>query len=374
MKEIGIYIHIPFCVKKCNYCDFKSYEGKILMAPQYIQALKEEIRQRAKKLKEVKVSTIYIGGGTPSYLKPEQILEVIECIKENFKFVDEVLEITIEVNPGSIIREKLVVYKEAGINRLSIGLQTTDNDVLMKIGRIHRYASFLETYQLAREIGFSNINVDLMIGLPGQTMEMVEETLEQVLKLNPEHISLYSLILEEGTKLYRAYQKKRLRNLPSEEEERKMYWYAKAELEHQGYKHYEISNFAKPGYKSKHNIDCWKQKEYIGFGSAAHSYLNGVRSSNSEEIEEYIANNKVIIHEKQTRDEQMKEYMMLGLRMLEGVSISEFKNKFVDNPIYIFREELDKLDEEELLEIDGNSIKLTKKGIDLANLVWEEFV
>ncbi len=374
MKEIGIYIHIPFCVKKCNYCDFKSYEGKILMAPQYIQALKEEIRQRAKKLKEVKVSTIYIGGGTPSYLKPEQILEVIECIKENFKFVDEVLEITIEVNPGSIIREKLVVYKEAGINRLSIGLQTTDNDVLMKIGRIHRYASFLETYQLAREIGFSNINVDLMIGLPGQTMEMVEETLEQVLKLNPEHISLYSLILEEGTKLYRAYQKKRLRNLPSEEEERKMYWYAKAELEHQGYKHYEISNFAKPGYKSKHNVDCWKQKEYIGFGSAAHSYLNGVRSSNSEEIEEYIANNKVIIHEKQTRDEQMKEYMMLGLRMLEGVSISEFKNKFVDNPIYIFREELDKLDEEELLEIDGNSIKLTKKGIDLANLVWEEFV
>lgn len=374
MKEIGIYIHIPFCVKKCNYCDFKSYEGKILMAPQYIQALKEEIRQRAKKLKEVKVSTIYIGGGTPSYLKPEQILEVIECIKENFKFVDEVLEITIEVNPGSIIREKLVVYEKAGINRLSIGLQTTDNDVLMKIGRIHRYASFLETYQLAREIGFSNINVDLMIGLPGQTMEMVEETLEQVLKLNPEHISLYSLILEEGTKLYRAYQKKRLRNLPSEEEERKMYWYAKAELEHQGYKHYEISNFAKPGYKSKHNIDCWKQKEYIGFGSAAHSYLNGVRSSNSEEIEEYIANNKVIIHEKQTRDEQMKEYMMLGLRMLEGVSISEFKNKFVDNPIYIFREELDKLDEEELLEIDGNSIKLTKKGIDLANLVWEEFV
>lgn len=374
MREIGIYIHIPFCVKKCNYCDFKSYEGKILMAPQYIQALKEEIRQRAKKLKEVKVSTIYIGGGTPSYLKPEQILEVIECIKENFKFVDEVPEITIEVNPGSIIREKLVVYKKAGINRLSIGLQTTDNDVLMNIGRIHRYASFLETYQLAREIGFSNINVDLMIGLPGQTMEMVEETLEQVLKLNPEHISLYSLILEEGTKLYRAYQKKRLRNLPSEEEERKMYWYAKAELEHQGYKHYEISNFAKPGYKSKHNIDCWKQKEYIGFGSAAHSYLNGVRSSNSEEIEEYIANNKVIIHEKQTRDEQMKEYMMLGLRMLEGVSISEFKNKFVDNPIYIFREELDKLDEEELLEIDGNSIKLTKKGIDLANLVWEEFV
>lgn len=374
MREIGIYIHIPFCVKKCNYCDFKSYEGKILMAPQYIQALKEEIRQRAKKLKEVKVSTIYIGGGTPSYLKPEQILEVMECIKENFKFVEEVPEITIEVNPGSIIREKLVVYKKAGINRLSIGLQTTDNDVLMNIGRIHRYASFLETYQLAREIGFSNINVDLMIGLPGQTMEMVEETLEQVLKLNPEHISLYSLILEEGTKLYRAYQKKRLRNLPSEEEERKMYWYAKAELEHQGYKHYEISNFAKPGYKSKHNVDCWKQKEYIGFGSAAHSYLNGVRSSNSEEIEEYIANNKVIIHEKQTRDEQMKEYMMLGLRMLEGVSISEFKNKFVDNPIYIFREELDKLDEEELLEIDGNSIKLTKKGIDLANLVWEEFV
>lgn len=380
MKELGIYVHIPFCVKKCSYCDFKSYEGKILMAPEYIKALKEEIKEKAKELQEkevVKIKTIYIGGGTPSYLKQEQIVEVLEWIKEKFfiKEGQEDIEITIEINPGSsITKEKLEAYKGVGINRISIGLQTTDNDILVNIGRIHRYNSFLQTYELTRKVGFDNINVDLMIGLPGQTLEILEDSLNKVIALNPEHISAYSLILEEGTKMKKIYKTNKSQGLPTEEEEREMYWLVKQKLEEQGYKHYEISNFAKEGYESKHNMDCWKQKEYIGFGSAAHSYLNKVRSSNLDRIEEYIAGNKVTIHEEQTKEIQMKEYMMLGLRTLAGISINEFKNKFVENPIYVFRKELEKLVKEDLLEIEGDCIKLTKKGIDLANLVWEEFV
>lgn len=379
MKELGIYVHIPFCVKKCSYCDFKSYEGKILLVPQYIKALKEEIERKAKELQqkeEVKIKTIYIGGGTPSYIKQEQIVEVVEWIKEKFWIKEEKnMEITIEVNPGSsITKEKLEAYQKVGINRISIGLQTTDNDLLINIGRIHRYNSFLQTYELTRKVGFDNINIDLMIGLPGQTMEILEDSINKVIKLNPEHISIYSLILEEGTKMQKAYKNNKLQDLPTEEEEREMYWFVKQKLEEKGYQHYEISNFAKKGYESKHNMDCWKQKEYLGFGSAAHSYLNKVRYSNSDEIEEYIENNKITIEEEQTKEMQQKEYMMLGLRTLEGISIKEFKRKFVDNPIYVFREELNKLEEENLIEVEGDFIKLSSKGIDLANLVWEEFV
>lgn len=379
MKELGIYIHIPFCVKKCDYCDFKSYAGKITLAPQYIQSLKREIEQKAKELQEkepIRIKTIYIGGGTPTYLKAEQIVEVVKWLKEKFLISIEQgnLEITIEANPGSITKEKLENYKKVGINRISIGLQSTNNELLERIGRIHRYNRFLQSYELTRQSGFDNINVDLMLGLPGQTLEILEDSINKVIQLEPEHISVYSLILEEGTKMYQAYKENKLKNLPTENEERQMYWLVKQKLEENGYQHYEISNFAKAGYESKHNMDCWNQREYIGFGAAAHSYFNRVRYSNTEEIEEYIENNMVTIHEEQTKEMQMKEYMMLGLRKLEGISIDKFKNKFVENPVYIFRKELDKLVEEDLLEIEGDKIQLTKKGIDLANLVWEEFV
>lgn len=379
MKELGIYVHIPFCVQKCDYCDFKSYAGKIMLAPQYIQALKKEIEEKAKELQQkqqVKVKTIYVGGGTPTYLKAEQIVEVLNCIKEQFNMniEEDKPEITIEANPGSITKEKLESYKKIGINRISIGLQSTDNELLERIGRIHRYNRFLQAYELTKQSGFDNINIDLMLGLPGQTIEIVEDSINKVLELEPEHISIYSLILEEGTKMYQAYKRNKLKDLPTDAEERQMYWLVKQKLEEMGYQHYEISNFAKEGYQSKHNLDCWNQKEYIGFGVAAHSYLNQVRYSNVEGIEEYIAGNKITIHEEQTKDMQMKEYIILGLRKLEGISIKEFKNKFVENPIYVFKKELDQLVKENLLEIEGDAIKLTKKGIDLANLVWEEFV
>lgn len=370
MKEIGIYIHIPFCVKKCDYCDFISYCDKSEQVEKYIEKLKEEIKAELSH-QEYKIKTIYIGGGTPSSVDSKYIVDILNTIKEKYNL--ENVEITIEVNPGTVTRPKLLDYKEAGINRLSIGLQETNNDLLKSIGRIHTYEEFLETYNLARNIGFKNINIDLMIGLPNQSISNIKQSLNKVINLNPEHISVYSLILEEGTKLYKEYEEKQI-ELPDEELERDMYWYVKNTLENNGYIHYEISNFAKKGYESKHNISCWRGEEYIGFGVAAHSYLNNTRYSNTESIEEYINGTDKIIHEKQIIEDIQKEYMLLGLRKIDGISVQEFKNKFGDNPIFLFRNELSKLVEEDLIEVDGDDIKLTNRGLDLANRVWQEFI
>ncbi len=375
MKEIGIYIHIPFCIKKCEYCDFVSYCNKEKYVPQYINALKKEIKNNINK--EYKITTIYIGGGTPSSIEENYIADIIETIKlnmndENLKEFKNV-EVTIEVNPGTVTEKKLETYKEIGINRLSIGLQETHDELLKSIGRIHTYEEFLKTYNLARKIGFNNINVDLMIALPNQTIQDIKENLEKIIKLNPEHISVYSLILEEGTPFYNKYNENKIR-LPDEELERNMYWYVKNTLENNGYIHYEISNFSKKGFESKHNMNCWNQEEYLGFGVAAHSYNNKIRYSNTNSIEEYIKGSNKIIHEKQTLEDMQKEYMLLGLRKIEGINIQKFKNKFAQNPIFIFREQLSKLVDEELIIVDGNEIKLTNKGLDLANIVWEEFV
>lgn len=375
MKEIGIYIHIPFCIKKCEYCDFVSYCNKEKYVPQYINALKKEIKNNINK--EYKITTIYIGGGTPSSIEENYIADIIETIKlnmndENLKEFKNV-EITIEVNPGTVTEKKLETYKEIGINRLSIGLQETHDELLKSIGRIHTYEEFLKTYNLARKIGFNNINVDLMIALPNQTIQDIKENLEKIIKLNPEHISVYSLILEEGTPFYNKYNENKIK-LPDEELERNMYWYVKNTLENNGYIHYEISNFSKKGFESKHNMNCWNQEEYFGFGVAAHSYNNKTRYSNTNSIEEYIKGSNKIIHEKQTLEDMQKEYMLLGLRKIEGINIQKFKNKFAQNPIFIFKEQLNKLVDEELIVIDGNEIKLTNKGLDLANIVWEEFI
>lgn len=370
MKELGLYVHIPFCAKKCDYCDFISYCNKNDKIEEYIKVLKEEIKSNLNN-KEYKITTIYIGGGTPSFIDSKYIIEILNIIKEKYDL--ENTEITIELNPGTVTQEKLLDYKEAGINRLSIGLQETSNELLKQIGRIHTYEEFIETYNLARKLGFKNINVDLMIGLSNQSIQNIKESLNKVISLNPEHISVYSLILEEGTKLYQKYENKEI-ELPDEELERNMYWYVKNTLENNGYNHYEISNFSKKGYESKHNLNCWEQREYIGFGLNAHSYIDGVRYSNTENLEEYINKTDKIIHEKQSIEDMKKEYMLVGLRKIEGVSIQKFEEKFVENPIFLFRNELKKLVEQELLEVDGDIIKLTNKGLDLANLVWEEFV
>ena len=388
-KNIGIYIHIPFCKKKCEYCDFKSYVGKENLIDRYIKWVNHELKEVGEGNKIdyenniddlIIVKTIYIGGGTPSILPPKYISDILRTVKENYTIDNENLEVTIEVNPGTVDEEKLMEYKKCGVNRLSIGLQATQNRVLNVLGRIHTYNDFLVTYNSARKIGFDNINVDLMLGIPGQSLEDVQESVEKIIKLSPEHISTYPLIIEEGTPFYKKLEKNEI-NLPGEEIERKMYWLVKRKLEDAGYVHYEISNFAKRGYESKHNLACWNQEEYVGVGAAAHSYTNNVRYSNICEIEEYINNyendmetNNFEFHEKQTKDSKMKEFMMLGLRKINGIKIQDFKNKFGENPIYLYRKELDKLVNENLLEIDGDVIKLTEKGLDWANLVWEEFV
>ena len=378
MKKLGIYIHIPFCKRKCHYCDFISFSGKQKLIEKYINSLKQEIIKCKIDKEEYLVETIYFGGGTPSFIESKYIIDILEAIRNKFKVLKDA-EITIEVNPGTVDEQKLQDYYNAGINRISFGLQSTNSQLLKLVGRIHSYSSFLEAYNLAKNIGFKNINVDLIIGLPVQTLKDVEQDLERIIKLEPEHISVYSLIVEEGTKIEQKIKDKEL-YLPSEELERKMYWKVKEKLEKNGYIHYEISNFAKKGLESKHNLSCWNQEEYIGFGLAAHSYINNTRYSNTENLEDYIvgaddpARPQKTTHEIQTKEDKMKEYMLLALRKIDGVKISEFKNKFVDNPIYLYRESLSKLVLQDLIEIDIDNIKLTKKGIDLANLVWEEFV
>lgn len=386
-KQIGLYIHIPFCKQKCSYCDFCSYANKESFIKRYIQCVLKEIIEVENNNKIdfengkddlFLVKTIYIGGGTPSLIDSKYIVQIIEDIKLNFE-IDEKAEITIEVNPGTVTLEKLEDYKRAGINRLSIGLQSTHEHLLKEIGRIHTYLDFLDTFRFAREAGFENINVDLMIGLPNQTLEEVKDSIEEIVSMEPEHISVYSLILEENTPLFKKVEEGL--ELPNEDLERKMYWAVKQTLEQNNYIHYEISNFAKKGYESKHNLDCWNQKEYIGFGVAAHSYTNGIRYSNIENLEQYIKNyeedkteENLVFHEKQDMEAMQKEYMLLGLRKIDGVSIQEFKIKFVANPVFLYHDKLEKLVNEELVEIDGDMIKLTNKGLDLANIVWEEFI
>ena len=374
MKELGIYVHIPFCKRKCAYCDFISFSGKARLIEKYVEALKREINKCKIGKEDYMVKTIYFGGGTPSFIESKYIVEILEAIKEKFN-ISKNAEITIEINPGTVTEEKLKDYYEVGINRISFGLQSTNSQLLKLVGRIHSYSSFLEGYNLAKKTGFKNINVDLMIGLPVQTLKDVQKDLSRIIELNPEHVSVYSLIVEEGTRIEEKIKNKEL-YLPSEKLERKMYWEVKKKLEEAGYIHYEISNFAKAGYESKHNLSCWNQEEYLGFGLAAHSYFNNVRYSNTDDFDEYFdwPENSKIIHERQTDEDKQKEFMLLGLRKIEGVAISDFKNKFIENPIYLYRETLNKLVTQGLIEVDIDSIKLTNRGIDLANLVWEEFV
>ena len=374
MKELGIYVHIPFCKRKCAYCDFISFSGKARLIEKYVEALKREINEYKISKEDYVVKTIYFGGGTPSFIESKYTVEILEAIKEKFN-ISKNAEITIEINPGTVTEEKLKDYYEVGINRISFGLQSTNSQLLKLVGRIHSYSSFLEGYNLAKKIGFKNINVDLMIGLPVQTLKDVQKDVSRIIELDPEHISVYSLIVEEGTRIEEKIKNKEL-YLPSEKLERKMYWEVKKKLEEAGYIHYEISNFAKTGYESKHNLSCWNQEEYLGFGLAAHSYFNNVRYSNTDDFEEYFdwPENSKIIHERQTDEDRQKEFMLLGLRKIEGVAISDFKNKFIENPIYLYRKTLNKLVTQGLIEVDIDSIKLTNRGIDLANLVWEEFV
>ena len=356
-----------------------SYENKLDLQESYIKKVINEIQDNKELLKDNNITTIYIGGGTPSTINPEYIEKILNSIFEMSNIINkDDIEITIEVNPGTVNKNYLQMYKNCGINRLSIGLQSTNDRILKTIGRIHTYEQFLKTYNWAIEVGFKNINVDLMLGLPTQTIADLKESLENILDLKqaPNHVSVYSLIIEDDTPIQKMLNAGKLQ-LPTEEDERNQYHYTKNFLELHGYNHYEISNFSKTGYESKHNLNCWKQKQYVGFGLAAHSYINGIRYSNSCDLNVYLNNNSKyikFINENQTLEDMKKEFILLGLRMLDGISIKDFKEKFGENPVYIFRNELRRLVEDELIIVDLDNIKLTNKGLDFANVVWEEFV
>lgn len=379
MKNIGIYIHIPFCKRKCFYCDFCSFETNANLYKEYVDCLIEEIKNCNVDNKEVLIKTIYIGGGTPSIIDEKYIELIISALKDKFNF-DKKCEMTIEVNPGTANIDKLKKYKEIGINRLSIGLQTTNDRLLNLIGRIHNFNEFENVYDIARCVGFENVNVDLMIGLPTQTIDDVVESLDKIIKKNPEHISVYSLILEEGTKLEKMVKNRKI-DVLEDELERDMYWTVKRTLKQNGYNHYEISNFAKSGFESKHNTDCWKQHEYLGFGLSAHSYFNDIRYSNICDISKYISNIKnkdfeknVEINEIQDIKSKENEFIILGLRMLKGVNIDSFYKIFNENPTKMYAKQIEKLTNQGLIKIENGNIKLTDKGIDFANIVWSEFI
>lgn len=376
MKNIGIYVHIPFCKRKCFYCDFCSFECNKNTHKEYTKALISEIRAfNVDSNESVTVQTLYVGGGTPSYIDESYIEQIVNELRKKYNFAEN-MEATIEINPGTSSYEKLKKYKEIGFNRISIGLQSTNERLLKLIGRIHNYEEFEDTYNMAKKVGYTNINVDLMIGLPTQTIKDIDESLNIIIHKNPEHISVYSLILEEGTRLEKMVKSKEV-ELPDEDIERKMYWYVKQFLKEHGYNHYEISNFSKEGFESRHNTDCWKQKEYLAFGLAAHSYFDNVRYSNTTNINEYISSKGIScrnIEEIQDDKMKMNEFVILGLRMINGFSIKTFENKFNVKFIDEYNDEINKLVKMGLLNVDSDKVSLTNKGIDFANVVWSEFI
>ncbi|MDY4668533.1 MAG: radical SAM family heme chaperone HemW [Oliverpabstia sp.] len=371
-KELELYIHIPFCVKKCEYCDFLSGSAGKQAQREYMEALFREI-DGTEKFEDYEVSTIFIGGGTPSVLPGEWIEELMEKVKQHFSVRTDG-EISIEANPGTVDESKLQSYRRAGINRISFGCQSGDDEELKMLGRIHTWEEFLESFSLARAAGFSNINVDLMSGLPGQSLSSWEESLEKVAKLQPEHVSAYSLIIEEGT----PFALKKL-NLPDEEEERKMYEKTHEILESYGYHQYEISNYGKPGKECLHNIGYWQRKEYLGLGLGSASLIQEKRFHNTGKMEGYLAKSDKVGEirediEKLTRENQMEEFMFLGLRMLEGVSEKEFQEKFGMDLKNIYGDVIKKYIQLGLLEQKGDRLYLTRRGISVSNPVLADFL
>ena len=371
-KELELYIHIPFCVKKCDYCDFLSGPADAGRQREYVEALKKEIKN-CKDYAAYQVFSVFIGGGTPSILPGEMIGEIMETVREKFELIPNA-EISIEANPGTVDRKKLETYRESGMNRISFGCQSADNRELKMLGRIHTWEDFQESYQMARDTGFTNINVDLMSGLPGQTLTSWETTLRKIANLQPEHISAYSLIIEEGT----PFAEKDL-NLPDEDVERAMYENTHDILASFGYQQYEISNYAKNEKECRHNLGYWKRTEYLGLGLGSSSLVNETRFSNTSDMERYLKNsgNPESIREQQEKlqpEDQMAEYMILGLRMMKGVSVTKFKDSFGHEMYEIYGDIIEKYKRMELLEKEGDYLRFTRRGISVSNPVLADFL
>jgi len=369
-------VHIPFCAKKCNYCDFNSYDNCNSLIEPYFDALIEEIVCAGERLKSENrkvVDTIFFGGGTPTFPHYKYVVKVLDVLREYFVFSPN-CEITIESNPGTVSKESLRAYFDAGFNRLSIGLQSTNDMILESLGRIHKYEHFVEEITAAKEIGFSNINVDIMFGLPNQTVSDLLETIDSILKFSPTHISCYSLIVEEGTPFYDEYKRGNLL-LPDDEEDRKMYYSAIDKLESAGLKQYEISNFALDGYECKHNKKCWEYYDYIGFGASACSFFDRHRRSNIFGVQAYIdAKDKCDYDELIDFETACNEVFMLGLRLIDGVDLGEFKQRFGVDADNMFAAQFERLKNKGIVKLENNRIMLTKSGLDFANQAFMEFV
>lgn len=432
-RALELYIHIPFCAKKCLYCDFLSFPAPVKTYQEYVKKLVQEIKAQGKAFAGRQVVSIFLGGGTPSILGPEMMKDIFRAIYASFEVMPD-CEITIEANPGTLTADRLTAYQECGINRISLGLQSTDDRELRQLGRIHTFDEFLKSFQAARMAGFKNINVDLMSALPGQSVQSWKNTLKKVLMLRPEHISAYSLIIEEGTPFYDHYgengilknQKEELdfvavssaaksqrvleetamtgtdsgeKNgarwrvmqegterrikwppLPDEETDREMYHLTKEMLESHGFKRYEISNYAKPGYECRHNLGYWTGVDYLGLGLGSSSCVSGFRYHNTADLQEYLECDLTVAGaaardiEEQTKKDQMEEFMFLGLRLTKGVSGVEFLERFGENMWNIYGSVIDSLEAQELLEVHAPDIRLTDLGLDVSNQVFCEFL
>ena len=375
--DLELYIHIPFCIKKCNYCDFLSFPSNEERREIYVQSLINEIEQTGKLLDKdaYAVRSIFIGGGTPSLLSGKQIERIMLAVRNAF-FIMEEAEITMETNPGTLTKENVFSYKKAGVNRFSMGLQSADDACLHLLGRIHTWEEFLKSYELARKAGFENINVDLMSGLPGQTVSIYRRTLEKVMALQPEHISAYSLILEEGTPFGESeeIQKK----IPDEETDREMYQLPKEVLAENGYERYEISNYAKKDFERRHNLGYWSHIPYLGVGLNASSYMDERRFENPSDMKQYLKITSFDELYSQTRPlsvhEQMEEFMFLGLRKTKGISKKKFEERFGCSMDSVYEKPLKESIEQGFIKEQGDQILLTQEGILVSNQVLCEFL
>lgn len=381
-KSLELYVHIPFCVRKCEYCDFLSAPAGADTQQEYVRNLLLEIEQKGVRCTDYEVTTLFFGGGTPSILKAGWIADILDAIHRNFK-VRKDAEITIECNPGTLTFEKLSIYKSAGINRISVGLQSASDAELRELGRIHTYEDFLRSYDLIRKKGFSNVNIDLMAALPGQTLKSYEQTLRRVLALKPEHISAYSLIIEEGTPFYEKYEADELlrekgekpQMLPSEETERLMYERTKELLLAHGYERYEISNYARRGYACRHNIGYWCRENYLGFGLGSASLLENERFHNTTDLTDYLGGDYLAYEqEKLDKKSQMEEFMFLGLRMTEGISTECFRQTFGLTVELVYGPVLEQQIADQLLKKEDGRIFLTERGLDVSNYVMAQFL
>lgn len=387
MKELELYVHIPFCVKKCSYCDFLSAPAAESVRQSYTDQLQKEIRAAGPLYNDDLVISVFVGGGTPSVLTPSQMQRLFGQLRSSFHIRNDA-EITVECNPGTMDAQKLKIYREAGVNRLSIGLQSAVHKELQLLGRIHTFEQFLQNYSMARDLGFQNINVDIMSGLPGQKPSDYEQTLKKVTALQPEHISAYSLIIEEGTPFYERYgQAELLRQkgkkqclLPSEEEERSMYEITKQLLASAGYDRYEISNYAVKGFECRHNTGYWLRKNYLGVGLGAASLTDNMRFANTNDLSRYLQADLTVAggasegKKELSIWEQMEEFMFLGLRMMRGVSMEEFQKQFSRPMQDVYNEVLSRQLQEELIKKTKEGYALTDYGIDISNYVMSQYL